>query len=86
MSGQRSVIAFEALNGLDKMIEQRAAQEGITVSEYVREAVFLELWFSGDLEAMKFVAKRVAKRTKEILLDKVSRVDLKERVEALGVL
>ena len=76
-------MSFDAGKDLEKMIRQRAAQEGIGLADYIREAIILELWFSGDLEAMGFVAKRVGKRVKEALLDKVGRVDLKERVQAL---
>lgn len=85
MAVARPMVSFEAMNGLDQMISRRAEQEGISVSDYVREAIILELWFSGDIEAMKFVAKRVGKRAKEMLLDKVAKLDIKERVEALEI-
>lgn len=85
MAKQEARFTFDTSKELGKMIEQRATQEGISVSEYVREAILLELWFSGDLEAMKFLAGRVGKRVKDVLLDKVARVDIKERVEALEV-
>jgi len=85
MAKQESRFTFDTGKDLAKMIDQRAAQEGITVSEYVREAIILELWFSGDLEAMKFVASRVGKRIKSALIEKVAGVDLKQRLEALEV-
>lgn len=85
MAKQESRFTFDTGKDLAKMIEQRAAQEGINVSEYIREAILLELWLSGDLEAMKFVAGRVGKRIKDALLDKMAKVDLKERVDALEV-
>lgn len=77
---------FDTSPELRDLIEQRAAQEGINVSEYIREAIILELWFSGDLEAMKFVASRVGKRVKDALLDKVAGVDLQERVQILSTI
>lgn len=76
-------ITFDAGKDLMRMIEQRATQEGITISEYLRECVLFEMVFSGDLEATKFVAKRVGKRVKDALVDKVAGVDVKERVESL---
>jgi len=83
MAKQEARFTFEATNGLDRMIEQRAKQEGVTVSEYIREAIVLEMFFSGDVEAMTYVVKRVGKRMKAALVDRIAGVDLKERVEAL---
>jgi hypothetical protein len=85
MVKQPSRFTFDTAKDLAEMIDQRATQEGISVSEYIREAIILELWFSGDLEAMKFVAGRVGKRVKAALLDKLAGVDLKERLDALDV-
>lgn len=79
----RAVLSFDAGTGLEKMIEQRAKQEGISVSEYIREAIVLEMFFSGDVEAMSYVLKRVGKRVKAALVDRLAGVDLKEKVEAL---
>ena len=74
---------FDTDAELGKMIEQRAKQEGITVSEYIPEAIILELFFSGDLDAASFVLKRVSKRIKGAMVDKLASIDLRERVEAL---
>jgi hypothetical protein len=70
---------------LHEMITKRAKQEGITLSEYIREAVILEMFFSGDVEAMKFVVQRVGKRVKTALVDKIAGMDLQANVEALVV-
>lgn len=83
MAMQRSLLSFAPGKELEKMIQQRAKQQGITVSEYIREAIILELFFSGDLEAMKFVVKRVGRRAKDLLLEKVSQADLERNREAL---
>lgn len=78
-----SRINFVAGKELQRMVEQRAKQEGITVSEYIREAIILEMFFSGDLEAMGYVVKRVGKRVKAAMVDRLAGVDIKERVETL---
>lgn len=83
MAAQPSKISFDAGKDLERMIQQRAKQEGISVSEYIREAIILEMVFSGDLEATKFVIQRVGKRVKSALIDRLAGVDVQERVEAL---
>jgi len=84
MAVQRSMLAFAPGKELQRMIDQRAKQQGITVSEYLREAVLLELCFSGDLEATKFVVKRVGKRMKDLLVDKIQQVDMEHQLEVLA--
>lgn len=76
-------IAFDAGKELARAIQQRAKQEGITVSEYMREACLFEMVFSGDVEATKFVAKRFGKRLKDALIDRMAGVDVKRQIEAL---
>lgn len=66
-----------------RMIEARAKQEGISRSEYIRECIYLELLFSGDLEAMKFLVKKVGARSKAALVDKLVHLDVKAQVSAL---
>lgn len=78
------MISLEVGDELLRLIEQRAKQEGINRSEYVREAIILEMLFSGDLSAMQYVMKRVGKRAKSALVDKLAGVDFKERIEALA--
>jgi len=85
MAKQEFRFTFDSGKELGKLIDQRAAQEGISVSEYIREAIILKMVLSGDLEAMKYVATRVGKRVKEALLEKVAGGDLKDRVEVLEV-
>jgi hypothetical protein len=76
-------ITFDSGKELGRMIQQRAKQEGIGVSEYLREAVLFEMVFSGDVEATKFVAKRFGKRLKDSLIDRLAGVDIKSQIEAL---
>ena len=68
---------------LARLVDQRAKQQGISRSEYIREAIILELFFSGDLEAMKFVAKRVGNRVKAVMAEKIAGVDLQRQVGEL---
>ena len=84
MPVQQCRITFDPGRDLEKMIQQRAKQEGITVSEYLRECVLLEMVLSGDLEATKFVAKRVGKRIKDVLIEKMAGADVQQQVEALA--
>jgi hypothetical protein len=83
MAVQASKISFDAGKDLERMIQQRAKQEGITVSEYIREAIILEMFFSGDVEAMKFVVQRVGKRVKDSLVEKLRHADIPTQVEQL---
>ena len=84
MAAQTGKLSFDLPKDLQKMVEQRAKQEGITVSEYIRESIMLEMFFSGDLEATKFIVQRVGKRVKAALIDRFAGVDLKEKVELLA--
>jgi len=77
-------ITFDCPPDLRKMIDQRAKQEGINRSVYIREAILLEMAFSGDLEATKFVARKVGKRVKDAMIDKLGRIDFKSTVEHLA--
>jgi hypothetical protein len=83
MAKQEARFTFDTAKDFGQMIDQRAKQEGITISEYIREAIVLEMFFSGDVQAMSFVMKRVGKRVKAALVDRLAGVDLKEKVEAL---
>jgi len=71
MAATRTLITFEAGKELDRMIEQRSKQEGVSKSEYVREAIFFEMLFSGDEQAVKFIQKKLGKRLRGVLLDKL---------------
>jgi hypothetical protein len=77
-------ITFDAGKDLMRMIEQRSKQEGITVSEYIREAILLEMAFSGDLEATKFILAKIGRRVRDAMIDKLARADIKSTVEALA--
>jgi hypothetical protein len=83
MQRQEGRICFIAGKELEKLVEQRAKQEGITVSEYVRESIVLEMLFSGDVEAMGYVAKKVGKRVKAALIDRIGGSDLQAKVGVL---
>ena len=75
-----TMISFELTKEEFRLIEQRAKQQGISRSQYVREAIYLEFLFSGDLEAMKYMAKRVSARVKDVIAAKVKGVDIAEQV------
>jgi len=78
MASVRDVVHVDLGKELTAMVDQRAKQEGITRSEYIREAVILELVFSGDVSALGFVAKKVGKRMKTAILDRLGHADLSE--------
>lgn len=84
MAKERDIISFELPSDFAKAVENRAKQEGITRSEYIREALALEMLFSGDLEAMKFILKRSGKRMKAALVDRLAQTDIKRTVDALA--
>jgi len=82
MADRRTFITFEAGKELHRMIEQRAKQEGVSISEYVREASFFEMLFSGDEQAVKYIQKKIGKRLRGVLLDKLKHAGGIENAEA----
>lgn len=83
MEKKRNMVTFEVDNPTLKILDQRANQEGISRSDYVRECVYLDFILSGDLEATKFVAKRIGARVKDALVDKIRGVDVEGSVSRL---
>jgi len=61
------MITFEATEEEKKVIERVAKKEGMTISEYVRACVFLDLFVSGDLEALKILSRRFRDRGAKFL-------------------
>lgn len=79
---KRHFISFEVSESEEKMLEQRAKQEGVSRSEYIREAIYLELFLSGDLEAYKFLGKEAGLIMREILATKARELGLlKQRLQ-----
>jgi hypothetical protein len=83
METKRNILTFDVSNQVAKLINQRAAQEGITRSDYLREAVYLEFLLSGDLEATSFVGKRVGARIRDVITAKLRPSNVKEQVAQL---
>ena len=83
MAVRSEMVSVDLGKDLLKLVEQRAKQEGITRSDYIREAIMLEFILSGDVEAMKFVVKKVGNRVKGVLAEKLEAVKLKEQVAQL---
>ena len=68
---KRLMLSFEVTKEEMKAIEQRAKQEGVNRSQYVKEAIFLEFMLSGDVEAYTFLAKHAGVVMKETLAGKL---------------
>lgn len=84
MSAKQYAFSVDLGKELLEIVDQRAKQEGVNRSEYIREAILLELVLSGDLDGTKFVAKKVGQRIKNALLDRFAGVDLQERTSILS--
>lgn len=61
------MITFEATEDEKRVIEKLAKKEGITVSEYVRGCVLIDLLFSGDMAGFRVFAKRFKEKAMERL-------------------
>lgn len=84
MAAQSQPVSFDLGKDLLKMVDQRAKQQGINRSEYVREAIYLEFFLSGDLEATKFVLKRVGARVKNVIAEKLRDSEVREARKILA--
>lgn len=79
---KRHFISFEVSAEEEKMLDQRAKQEGVSRSQYIREAVYMELFLSGDLEAYKFLGREAGLIMREVLATKARELGLlKERLQ-----
>lgn len=83
MATSRTQIIFDVTPEISRLIDQRAKQEGISKSEYLRGCVFLEFATSGDLEAGKFLAKKVGTRIKEIVRYRLESLDVEAVAQKL---
>ena len=53
-----AMITFEATEDEKRVIEKLAKKDKMTVSQYVRCCVYMDLLFSGDLEALRVFSTR----------------------------
>jgi hypothetical protein len=67
---KRHMISFEVSKEEEALIEQRADQQGVGRSQYIREALIMEWFLSGDLEAYKYLGRRASVIIKEGLGEK----------------
>ena len=75
---QRHMIGFEVSPEEEKMIDQRAQQEGVNRSQYLRGCFYFDLFMSGDLEAYKFLGKEAGTIMRETLAGRMA--ELRQRV------
>lgn len=72
---KRHLISFEVSAEEEKLLDQRARQEGVNRSQYLRECFILEFFMSGDLECYKYLGRKAGAGVKEVLADKVKHFD-----------
>jgi hypothetical protein len=53
------MVTFEATNDEKRVIEKLAKKEHVTISQYVRGCVYMDMLFSGDAEALKVFGRRL---------------------------
>lgn len=78
---KRHFISFEVSKEEEALIEQRAHQEGVNRSQYLRECFIFEFFMSGDLECYKFLGRRAGAAVKAVLSDKLKEFDRAQLVE-----
>ncbi len=66
MEKERMVIVnFKVTEREQKMIERHAKKAGMTVSEYARTTLYLDMVLAGDMEAIRFVLGKLRGRMAE---------------------
>lgn len=66
-------LQFKVTDSERKLIEKCAADEGTTVSKYVRGAVLMSMVMDGKADAIKIVAKEVGEKAFAIVRQKLTR-------------
>ena len=66
-------LQFKVTEQERKLIERCAADEGTTVSKYVRGAVLMSMVMDGRAEAIKIVAREVGEKTFAVVRQKLTR-------------
>ena len=59
------VVNFKVTAAEQKMIERNAKKAGMTVSDYVRTTLYLDMVMAGDLEAVRLVGGKLRDRLAE---------------------
>lgn len=67
---RRNFVSFEISVEEEKAIDLRAKQEGVNRSQYIREAIYFEMFLSGDFEIYKFLGKQAGVIMREVLAGK----------------
>jgi hypothetical protein len=57
-----AMVTFEATDEEKKVFEKMAKKEGVSMSDYVRGCVYFDLMFSGDLDAMRLMSRRIREK------------------------
>lgn len=73
----RTMISFDVSEAEVQLIEQRARQEGVNRSQYIKSAIFLEFLMSGDLECYKFLGRRTFDAVSEVYADRIAELHKK---------
>lgn len=66
-------LQFKVTDSERKLIEKCAADEGTTVSKYVRGAVLMSMVMDGKAEAIKIVAREVGEKAFAVVRQKLTR-------------
>jgi uncharacterized protein (DUF1778 family) len=66
-------LQFKVTEQERKLIEKCAADEGTTISKYVRGAVLMSMVMDGKAEAIKIVAREVGEKTFAVVRQKLTR-------------
>jgi len=61
------IVNFKVTPREQKLIERHAKKEGVTVSDYVRNTVYLDMVMAGDVEAIRIVGRKLRDRLGEKL-------------------
>ena len=86
MAAARSeLMQFKVTPEERRVIENRAGKEKVSVSDYVRGCVLMEMILDGDFEALKIVAREVGRKTLMGMRKKADRLaSLAEETEEIS--
>lgn len=73
----RTMISFDLSDEELRLIEQRARQEGVNRSQYIKSAIFMEFLMSGDLECYRFLGRRTVDAVTEVYADRIAELHKK---------
>lgn len=74
MKARSEVLQFTVTPDERKLIEKSAKKQGLSVSEYVRAAVIMDMILEGEVGAMKIVVDTIGRKAVQALRKRADRL------------